>query len=36
MVVGQGGREGRVWWPELGSVKEIEEKSVDFILRHKI
>lgn len=30
-----GGRsKGRVWWPEQGSVKGIEEKLVDF--RHKI
>lgn len=31
---GVGGSEGRVWWPELGSVKGIKEKWVDF--RHKI
>lgn len=25
---------GRVWWPELGSVRGIDEKLVDF--RHEI
>lgn len=29
-----GGSEGSVWWPELGSVKGIEEKWADF--RHKM